>query len=365
MRIGVTEVPNTACCTRYRAVLAQGKPCLWGRQILAIIPMEGDFMVQLGKQPDTLAIIGNGFDLAHGYQTQYHDFVRHTDSVYLEQFKSCCENEKITTWYLFEDNIRLITERLFLRSMAESCDFDDNRREADRLAEVFRNIQTLLLQYLAKEVAGKSFQKKHSIEGQVGEHAIAINFNYTDTAERYFKKVFYVHGSLAEKDILLGYDYREEPCLAQFEDMRWSKRICREALAFRRLFLQNKRLPPDSKKYQELLSGLESYQHWENSGRGLDEEAQAFIPHYQTIHSFLKKYRQHPFPGLDYRAIKTVVVLGHGIEADKVYLKTLLGQCKHLDKAVIFRYDGETEESYQNKCRFFAPYCGTIQQASY
>ena len=319
----------------------------------------------LHKKPDALAIVGNGFDLAHGYRTDYRSFAEHSDSKYLEKFRSYCKLADIETWYLFEENIRLISERLFTLSMAEDCDFEANRRETGELAEVFREIQKLLLHYLAGETAGRPLAKKRSIEEQLGPNAAAINFNYTRTAEAYIKRVFYVHGSLAEEDILLGYDYRDEPCLAQFEDMQWSKAFCREALTFRRYFLRRKGLSPDGKKYRELLSGLQAYHHWENSGRGIDGEVRKIIPRYRTIRRFLKRCRAKPFPPLDYRAVRTLVVLGHGIEADKVYLKTLLEQCSGLRKVVLFRYDGEPEESFQSKRAFFEPYCKNITQAYY
>lgn len=318
------------------------------------------------RKPDTLAIVGNGFDLAHGYRTDYRSFAEHTDSACLEIFRSYCRLADIETWYLFEENIRLITQALFLASMAEDCDYEDNRRQAEALARAFREIQALLLDYLSRETAGRPLRKKHSIEAQLGPNAAAINFNYTGTAETYMKKVFYVHGSLAEGDILLGYDYRDEPCLAQFEDIQWSKDICREALAFRRRFLRRRHLlPPGEKKRRELLDGLQACQHWENSGRGLEEEMRSIIPRYGTVRRFQKRYRAKPFPPLDYGAFRTLVLLGHGIEADRVYLGKLLEQCRRLDKAVIFRYDGETQESFQHKCAFFAPYCANIVQASY
>ena len=317
------------------------------------------------RRPQTIAIIGNGFDLAHGYDTDYRSFVDRTESPALDRFKACCDAEKIETWYAFEENIRLITGKLFLASMAEDCRYEANRSEVLALAQVFAEIHDLLQRYLAGEIAGKPLAKKPSIEAYGGKRTVALNFNYTNTAEAYFDRVLYVHGSLAERDILLGYDYREEPCLAEFSDIRWSKSICRERLAFRRFFLGRRRLSPDGRKYRALLSGLEGYQHWESSGRGLPEEAHKFIPQYRAIRRFLRRYRANPFPALDYGAVRTVVVLGHGIEADRVYLKHLLDRCGGLRQIVIFRYDGETEESYRDKRAFFAPYCGRIEQAYY
>ena len=63
-------------------------------------------MRTLKKQYGTLAIIGNGFDLAHGYKTSYEAFSENTNAESLKKFKSYCDNEsEIETWYNFEENI--------------------------------------------------------------------------------------------------------------------------------------------------------------------------------------------------------------------------------------------------------------------
>ncbi len=318
------------------------------------------------KTAKTLAIVGNGFDMAHGYKTDYKTFAEKTKSPYLDKFKEYCESEKIETWYLFEENIQKITYNLFLKSMSEKCDYDENRKEAENLTEVFRQISILLADYLNKETQNKPLIKNTNISNELTDDSIAINFNYTATAEIYTKDVIYVHGSLKENDILLGYDYRDEPCLAGFEDMRWSKNILRESLAFRRYYLGERRYKLTGKSYKKLYNGLESYLHWENTGRGLDDEVQKFIPKYKKINKFLKNYRnKSPLPELDYSIIETIVVLGHGIEADKKYLESLLNKCCNLNKVVIFRYSGETDESYKNKSKFFEPYCENIIQKEY
>lgn len=317
-----------------------------------------------GKRYKTLAIIGNGFDLNHGYKTDYTTFAANTQHPSLTRFKDYCDTERMETWYSFEENIRILSERFFLRSMSEYCDFDDNRREVRELTEVFRDIHELLSEYLSAEIAARPFEKKPCIEKRLDKNTVAINFNYTDTAERYTPHVRYVHGSLKENDILLGYDFREEPCLAQYEDMCWSKTICRESLAFRRHALRW--LKPESKLYKKLLSGLNAYHHWENTGRGLDEEVRRIIPYCNTVERFLKRYRKRfEISGVRFSDIETLVVLGHGIEADKVFLKSILEKCDHLTTVVLYRYNGESDESVHAKTEFFRPYCENIELVDY
>ena len=318
------------------------------------------------KKPQTLAIIGNGFDMNHGYNTDYKSFVSKTKDPSLEKFQEYCEIEDISTWYLFEENIRILSEKLFFKSVSENCDFDDNRKEVRELTDIFKKIHVLLKNYLEHETSLAPIKKKPCIEKYLNKNTVAINFNYTETAEAYTNNIIYVHGSLKEDDILLGYDYRDEPCLAQYEDMQWAKSICRESLAFRRYFIGKKKYDPTGKKYQALREGLENYHHWENTGRGIDDEVKEFIPHYSTIDKFLKKHRSHFLtPDLKYKNIKKLVILGHGIEADRKFLEEILKRCINLEKVVIYRYSGEDESVYNYKVSFFTEYCKNIEQIKY
>ena len=310
----------------------------------------------------TLAIIGNGFDLVHGYATDYRTFAESTSSPYLDQFKSYCDkDESITTWYWFEDNIRILTEKLLMQSFTEDCDFDVNRKEVNNVRSIFRGIHDLLIKYLQDETAKHPLEKKTSISNYLTPNSIAIDFNYTNTVEPYTKNIFYVHGSLVENDILLGYDYRYEPHLAQFEDMCWSKTLCREALTFRRYLQKKHRLKPASQKYRQLLSGLEIYQHWEHTGRGIDEEVETFIPEYQFINKLMRRIRStSDIPDLSYTKVDTLLVIGHGIEADRVYLDKILSQCSNVSKVILYRYEGEPEESIEKKKDFLSAYFNDI-----
>ena len=315
----------------------------------------------------TLAIIGNGFDIAHNYATCYRSFVDATSSESLDIFKEYCDkDESITTWYLFEENINQLTQKLFLQSMNNDHDYEVVKQDRSRLRDVFVDIHNLLLRYLRQETESKPVIKLTSIKKYLKRKTIAISFNYTKVSAAYACDVFHVHGSLAENDILLGYDYRDEACLAGYDDLRWGKNICREALAFRRYLKHDLHLLPDSAEYRERIAGLEAYQHHENSGRGVDDEVESFIPHYQFVDQFVKSYRkQTGIPNINYNKISTLVVLGHGIEADRVFLTRIIKKCTHLKKVVIFRYAGESDDSFNAKATFFKPYCKRVRSIMY
>lgn len=316
--------------------------------------------------PKTLAIIGNGFDMAHGYKTGYLDFSDKTNHPALTEFKKYCDEATIKTWYLFENNINELTQKFFMQSYQEDVDYGENRDKTAHLREVFTQIQYLLAEYLLNEVSSKPLVKIKTISKYLNANAVAINFNYTNTAENYTDKVHYVHGSLRENDIILGYDYRDEACLAEFDDMCWGKSLCREALAFRRMLSNDLGLATDDPEFKRLCSSLEVYQSCENSGRGIDDEPESYIPDYAFINEFLKKYREnHTIPTIEYNRIKRIVVLGHGIEADQVYLNDIISKCTKLKQIIVFRYNGEDDETFNKKIEFLQQYSSKIKTMYY
>ncbi len=323
-------------------------------------------MFRIKKRCHKLAVIGNGFDLAHGYDTLYRSFVNNTTSPVLDQFRSLCESEEtIRTWYDFETNINILTRILFTRSYEQPCDFDENRRSVRALTELFSDVAALLCTYLTNEMSRKPFQKLASVADYLDNETVAINFNYTNTVEPYTHNVCYVHGSLQERDILLGYDYRDEGCLAQYEDMCWSKVFCRESLAFRR-FLRRWRVFIRPEKRQALMSALAYYYHCANTGRGIDPEVRKDIYAYPLIHWFVSKQRKRSvLDRIPYSEITELIVLGHGIEADRVLLEYLLSKCTALKTIVVFRYDGESDEEWERKTAFLRPYGDTVKEVSY
>lgn len=321
----------------------------------------------------TLAVIGNGFDLAHGYQTDYHSFIQKMSDKNLDRFKAYCQKEQeIKTWYDFETNIRILSETLFQQSLALPDDkkWKKNRKQVQELKTIFQAIHQRLIQYLKKET-NKPAEKLKSVQPYLNGNTAIINFNYTETEtiylEKYFRenssqrKTFHVHGLLKENDIILGYDGLNAACFSQYEDIQWSKDLCREDLAFRRA-LQKK----DGETYRRLLSGLQEYRRQENTGKGIDDETEYLIPNFSEIKNLLQDIRNKPaIPKLHYQQIKTVVVLGHGIEADLHFLKRILSACTNLQKIVLFRYKKEPEASIQRKRDFLLPYSQNIQTVFY
>lgn len=309
-----------------------------------------------------IAIIGNGFDLAHGYETQYQSFVRNIKSKALDMFHSFCDENSIVEWYDFEKNIEKLTMRFFLSSMDENEDYSVNRRELSALTGAFNEIHSLLEEYLKNEIARKPLKKQAVIEKYLSPHTLAINFNYTPTAECYTENVYYIHGSIKEHDIILGYDFRDEPCLIGYDEKQWSKQLCREALEFRRYLKSKYNFKTNDEEFCRYNDGFIAYQAASNSNRGLDPdtEPKQYLPEYEFIDDYYNNIKSNVMDMINEKLIETAVIIGHGIKADKELLKTILSGLKALKKIVIFSYKGESEKDLKAKKEFLMPFCSRI-----
>lgn len=324
------------------------------------------FLLKNKRKYNSLAIIGNGFDLAHGYKTNYADFIENTKDIDLETFKKLCNSEKIETWYDFEKNINIMSLDLYQKNFNGDVKFDAVSDNLLNLNKIFARIHKLLLNYLKSETDRIPVGKLKSIKKSINKKTKVINFNYTKVAEAYTEDVFYVHGSIDENNIILGYDYRDEHCLISMEYMYWFKKYRRELMAFERYLQIEKCVNPESLEYKSLIENFEKYQMYANSGRGIDEEVELEIAGFKQIDDFIcNKCENKLIPDIDYSKIKTITIMGHGIESDKEFLKDILKRCTKLRKIIIFRYCGEREEVFNCKSQFFEPYCKKIYSKYY
>lgn len=310
-----------------------------------------------GVKTNTLAIIGNGFDIAHGYKTDYRSFVDNTKDEALDTFKEICKNEKaIEKWYNFEENIAIIMTNFYSDAVRGRYGYENIDAERLKIHKMFERIKMLLFAYLRNETKRKKPEYIDSIKQYIEENTQIINFNYTNIAHIYSKHIYYVHGSLEENDILLGYDYKEEPCLSGYLDMYWAKSLCRERLTFNRM-LRKKIL--SEKRKQILTDSFETYQEMRNSGRGIDEESKKELTNFRFINRIFK-HLVNKLPPIRYKTIRTLVVLGHGIEADQVYLNEILEKCSRINQIVLFTYREEAVDSLNKKKEFLCKYCDNI-----
>ena len=153
------------------------------------------FLRRIAYTSRKLAIIGNGFDLAHGLKTSYYDFVcaqkEGTFKNYNDFLKRYGNGSQ--HWYSFEDRIDEISMQCFQCLYDDQYDYNEVLHDTDQINQLFKDIKGHLLKYLRNEVSGRKIKRKLSICKAVRKSTFAINFNYTDTAELYTKNVLYVH----------------------------------------------------------------------------------------------------------------------------------------------------------------------------
>lgn len=326
------------------------------------------FLRRIAYTSRKLAIIGNGFDLAHGLKTSCYDFVcaqkEGTFKNYNDFLKRYGNGSQ--HWYSFEERIDEISMQCFQCLYDDQYDYNEVLHDTDQINQLFKDIKGHLLKYLRNEVSGRKIKRKLSICKAVRKSTFAINFNYTDTAELYTKNVLYVHGSLKENEIVLGYDFREEPCFIEYKMQIWSKALCRERLEFSRFLKKRYKLFSEQQQYHECMADIEKMQKALTSGQGFTDWKNFYHP--AIISEFYKgnPYRQaDSFDMINPRKIKTIIVLGHSLFSDKQYLEALLNECVNLRKVIIFTYDGENENSIQRKKAFFQRFCRKVITCSY
>lgn len=321
---------------------------------------------------NAIAIIGNGFDLAHGYKTSYSHFVAGVGEDFFANFRKYLDKYCMDTsnWNDFENRIKEVTLNCFLRfHEGDSDSYEERRADLENINKEFNSLQGKLISYLAKESARFSIQRLPTVRRYLSNRTLGLNFNYTDTAEKYLKNIYYVHGSLKENNIILGYDFRDEPCLAAYEEMKWSKSICRERLAFRRYIDCELNIAHTSPMYEQLIHEFDEIERMRCSSKGFVlEEDLAGWKSKTLFEYYLKEVEQEDSLdtiNIKYGKIKKILVLGHSIKADKEYLSALLKKCNNLRKVVIFSYLGESQNEWEEKADFFRPYCKKIVRAWY
>ena len=314
---------------------------------------------------DTLILIGNGFDLQHGYRTSYCNFVKHANSTIFAGFKDFIGSYlgRVSCWYDFEQVINDLTLKVFQDNLAD-CSIEDLERPQERLDKEIENITHELFVYLANETSADNGVRLPSVQEYIDESAVVVNFNYTSVAERYTKDIFYIHGSIKENNIILGYDNRDEPCLIDYMSMRRCKDNLRFALEFLR-YMKKMHIDPECiSKYQETLERFLISFH---SSKGLEDEDYIDLPGGEMIKEFFTNHDLLSIgfgnnAPIKYDDIKRVVVMGHGIEADRVLLQEIIKRCINLKEAILFRHEKETDQKYSAREAFFMNYCPVKSQ---
>ena len=191
------------------------------------------------SKPKALILLGNGFDIAHGYQTSYSDFYKNS-----RKLQALAENGNTLCQYILEDVQGELWKDLecglySYSKMLTQKDKEGNLMSAKKFKSEFLSLKEALFYYLDNE------QKNRSVNNNPGRQVELlynewgrldykiVSFNYTFTVANYtvppdsykgdldfdFNKLIYQHGSIKSIDgignnsinsIVLGIDDTQE-----------------------------------------------------------------------------------------------------------------------------------------------------------
>lgn len=312
-----------------------------------------------------IAFIGNGFDIAHGYKTMYKDFA---NSILVEKDKSEKINrfieilkkyklvDDVHHWYDFENQIKRMVPNHENISMIGQ----DNSHNADEFNQLVLSLSDYLKEYLKKEVDGKK-NIKESINKELDENTIAIDFNYTDTISMYDCDVYYVHGSLKENNIIIGYDGYDDGSMHHFfyEHRMWLKDYRRDRIEFVRA-MEKKNIGIDISLALEEFDNILKIQN--TGGRGCEESDfdglryGAYIKDFMDNKNDFSTSELYQLNKIDFEAVETIVNIGHSIQSDEFYLNSILSKCENIKEIRIFKYAKEEPEEINKKKAFYSKY---------
>lgn len=304
------------------------------------------------KQPTTLYIIGNGFDLHHKLDTWYSTFglfLRDNHSEIYDYFlkyfgfpdldEDDPESLKEPLWSQFEANLASLDIDEVLDEHAEysanpgSDDFSDG--DWDTIAVYVSQIRddlTVKMFDLFKEFILNVKYPDESILNilNIDRNAIFFNFNYSKSLEYYYKipqgKILYIHNRAESKDkLILGHGM--DPKSFEKEEPK----------------------PPAGLSDEDL-------EHWTDAQadafdysleRGRDELIQYFEKSFKATSQLIQK-NQSFFNSL--MPIKKVYCLGHSLsDVDKEYFEEIL---KAISKKVVWivsYHNPNEKENYRNR----------------
>jgi hypothetical protein len=300
---------------------------------------------------ETLYIIGNGFDRYHSLDTLYTSFGKflkeRDNEVYellLNYFglpdltnNDLNKNQDSLLWANLETSLSYLDFETVLDdnenyiASPSSNDFEDSdyssygiqmeiivKKLTIEFCELFR--QFILEVKFPESVEGKhlNFEK----------NSIFLNFNYTDTIEKYYgiktERILYLHGKAKNKNdkIILGHGIKPEKF--QIKESQMPKNLSEEE---QDLWRQEK---SDNYDFSYELGKDEIITYFKNSFKHTDEII-------QNNNSFFSRIKH----------IKKIIVIGHSIsEVDQPYFKKIINELK--GREIIWKITYYSESEYES-----------------
>lgn len=177
-----------------------------------------------------LVILGNGFDLHHGYKTSFSDFRKYllnskndADKELISDIDSILKSKNIN----LEEGILWNDFERIIGKMVENSDIKINDKSVSNLVPLFTK---RFFEYLSEVVEEKFIENKKLAKEFQNADSI-LTFNYTNFYINYIKSketnIFHLHGELKNENLpLIGYYYNIRPLKNTFDYMiRYRKKF--------------------------------------------------------------------------------------------------------------------------------------------
>lgn len=348
---------------------------------------------------DRLIIVGNGFDLAHGLNTRYSDFY----NTLSEDVKLKWENtylpaaELIDNWCDFEENILMISQTWFdsyFEKASTGQDTKETEEHMNKIDDAFGLIQKKFHEYLEVEDQ-REVPLKNSVSKFITKNSQVVTFNYTNLVEAYSDKVIYVHGSLKDRFIIFGYNIRGEQDFTPAIATTFSKSRLRNILEYRKFLIRRELNMQEVEKEINIFRKVNDHSYTGKGGYGFQygELEESIRKKYQEYYSTegLLEYNEEYFylnclpdelsnkikqmmieqssnlvveffnstqfqtkgqlNDIEYQKIKSLVIMGHSIEADFEIFEEIVGKTVNLETYILFTHKGESRDDLNYKIR--------------
>lgn len=320
------------------------------------------------KENKQLVILGNGFDIAHGLKTSFTDFSKSLPVSLKTRWRYLLEQENINhdTWYDFENNINEITMAWFHLYFNEVISNNPSEKylldKINNINIVFEEICHHLFEYIKNENSRKIRTIPNIEKILNSDNSLeVINFNYTNTFMKYSNnKIYYIHGSINENFIVLGYPLRPEHHGIPNEATQYKKEKLREKLDFHR-FLVHKKIPIKQIKFYLRHFDQQVNRMYSLIGNYNYKSQQKIISHAikKTDNSIHKRWLKQMLPllqeysesnrflphniwiNINLKSIKTIIILGHSLSSDIEIFEHIFEHASNLEKIILFVYNGE------------------------
>ncbi|MEN2400619.1 bacteriophage abortive infection AbiH family protein [Flavobacterium sp. MC2016-06] len=299
----------------------------------------------------TLYIIGNGFDIYHGLDTKYQSFGMFLQKKHKNLYDNLIQYYDLPEldpddedsyydplWSDFENALANLNFEYILEENSDYLPDIASDEFRDRDLHAFQQVMEILVDDLTSKMydAFKEFISNvifpANINGRklkIEPNALFLNFNYTDTLEKYYEckesQILYIHNKATSDDILvLGHATDPDS------------------------FIEEDKKPPidatEDEYFQWQQEMEDNYDYSYDSGK--DELLSYFKKSYKSTdeiindnYSFFSKLKN----------IENIVILGHSLSnVDQPYFKKILQSLENPNVSWSASYYGDAQPIYEN-----------------